>query len=287
MDKVNPKFHRYATLVAVSSLILIAIGAYITSQATGRQPESRGILDGVIHKDVAIAVGILVLGLAVWQSLDQEVSPLVWTALGLFALEGWVGWLGGALLHASLAPLAFAIFVAIALVTSSGWNEGPELVEDPSAPALRLFAFATPPLILLQIMLGAAYRHKLTGLLPHLGGAMIVSLAVLILSMLILQRHPEHRKLCAAATWLISILLAQVMLGLTAFIMPLLTSSPAANIAATALHVVVGSLTLAANLVLAMQILRNVRPAPAVPSGKLTHLAEKVPVTSQSPGTSH
>ncbi len=287
VDIVNPKFHRYAVLVAISSLILIAIGACITSQATGRQPESRGILDGVIHKDVAIGVGILVLGLAVWQSLDQEVSPLVWTALGLFALEGWVGWLGGALLHASLAPVAFSIFVAIAVVTSSGWNEGPELVEDRAAPALRIFAMATPPLILLQIMLGAAYRHKLTGLLPHMGGAMIVSLAVLILAMLILQRHPEHKKLCTAATWLISILLAQVMLGLTAFIMPLLTSSPAANIAATALHVVVGSLTLAASLVLTMQIQRNVYLAPAVPSEKLTHLAEKVPVTSEFPGTSH
>lgn len=260
---MNPKFHRYAVLVAISSLILIAIGAYITSQATGRQPASRGILDAVVHKDVAIAVGILALGLTLWQPLEQKGSLLVWTAVGFFALEGWVGWLGGALLHASLAPLAFAIFVAIAVVTSSGWNEAPELVEDRAAPTLRLLAIATPPLILLQIMLGAAYRHKLTGLLPHMGGAMIVSLAILVLAMLILQRHPEHRKLCAAATWLISILLAQVMLGVTAFIMPLLKLSPTAVIAATASHVVVGSLTLAANLVLAMQVQRNVRRAPA------------------------
>lgn len=260
---MNPKFHRYAVLVAISSLILIAMGAYITSQATGRQPASRGILDGVVHMDVALALGILVLGLAFWQSLDQEVSVLVWIALSCLALEGWVGWLGAGLLHATFAPVAFAIFVAIAVVTSSSWNEAPKLVVDRPPATLRLFAIATLPLILLQIMLGAAYRHKLTGLLPHLGGAMIVTLAILVLAMLILQRHPEHRKLCVAATWLIALLLAQVLLGFTALVLPQLKLSPIAEIAATALHVVVGSLTLAANVVVAMQVQRNVRLASA------------------------
>lgn len=260
---MKPKFHRYAVLIAISSLFLIAIGACITSQATGRQPASRGILDGVVHRDVAVAVGILALGFAFWQSLDQEVPLLVWAALGFFALEGWVGWLGEALLHASLAPLAFAIFVALAVVTSAGWNVAPELVEDRAAPALRLFAIATPLLTLLQIMLGAAYRHNLIGLLPHLGGAMLVTLVILVLAMLIRQRHPEHKKLCTAATWLICILGAQVMLGFTALVLPVLKVSPIAVIAATASHVVVGSLTLAANLVLVMLVHRTVYLAPA------------------------
>jgi len=257
---VNPKFHRYAVLVVISSLILIAMGAYITSQASGRQPVSRGVLDAVVHKDVAVAVGILALGLVVWQLLEAGERLPGWIALGFFAFEGWIGWLGAPLLHASLAPLAFAIFVAIAVVTSSGWNEAPELVEDQAAATLRLFAIAMPALMLLQIMLGAAYRHKLTGVMPHLGGAMIVSLATLVLGMLVVRRHPEHRKLRAAAIWLISIFLVQVMLGFAAFIIPLLKlASPAPVIAVTASHVVVGSLTLAASLVLAMQVQRNVR----------------------------
>ena len=260
VEIVNPKFHRYAVLVVISSLILIAMGAYITSQASGRQPVSRGVLDAVVHKDVAVAVGILALGLVVWQLLEAGERLPGWIALGFFAFEGWIGWLGAPLLHASLAPLAFAIFVAIAVVTSSGWNEAPELVEDQAAATLRLFAIAMPALMLLQIMLGAAYRHKLTGVMPHLGGAMIVSLATLVLGMLVVRRHPEHRKLRAAAIWLISIFLVQVMLGFAAFIIPLLKlASPAPVIAVTASHVVVGSLTLAASLVLAMQVQRNVR----------------------------
>lgn len=240
----------------------MGIGAYITSQATGRQPASRGILDGVVHKDVAIGVGILGLSLAVWQLWNQEESLLVWIAVGCFGLEAWVGWMGGALLHASLAPLVFAIFVAMAVVTSSGWNQPPILVEDQAAPALRFLAIASPALIFLQILLGAAYRHRLIGLLPHMAGAMIVSFPILALAMLILQRHPEHRNLCAAATWLISIFLAQVMLGITAFVMPLLKANPIAVIAVTASHVVVGSLTLAVNVVLAMQVQRSVFRAP-------------------------
>ena len=89
---------------------------------------------------------------------------------------------------------------------------------------------------------------------------MIVALATLVLGMLVVRRHPEHRKLRAAATWLISIFLVQVTLGMAAFIMPLLKlPSPVPVIAVTASHVVVGSLTLAASLVLAMQVQRNVR----------------------------
>lgn len=268
VEIVNPKFHRYAVLIAIGSLILIAIGAYITSQATGRQPESRGFLDGVIHKDVAFAVGVLILGFAFWQSQHQEVPLMVWTAIGFFALEGWVGWLGGALLHAALAPLVFSIFVALALVTSSGWNEKPELAKERSAGALRLFAISTPPLIVLQILLGAAYRHKALGILPHLGGAMIVTVAILVLAMLIRQRHPEHKQLCAASTWLLCILGAQVMLGFTALVLPELKASPIAVIAAGASHVVAGSLTLAACVVLVMQVYRSVRFGPGEPMEK-------------------
>ena len=262
---MNPKFHHYAVLIAFSSLVVIAIGAYITSQATGRQPLSPGILDGVVHKYVALTAGILALGFAYWQSLDREVPLLVWLALGVFALVAGLGWIGAALFHATLAPVAFTILVAVALVTSSSWNQAPELVTDRAAPALRLFAGITPLLILLQIMLGAGYRHKIIGLLPHLGGALIVTLAILVLAMLIRERHPGHKKLCAAAVWLMSILGTQVMLGFAALLVPMLTHSPIAAIAGTAAHVVVGSLTLAANLVLVMLVHRSIWLAPPGP----------------------
>lgn len=264
---MNPKFHHYAVLTAICALTLIAIGAYITSEAIGRQPASRGILDGVIHKNAAFAVGALALVFAVWQSYEEAGAAMVWAGMGFLTLAGLVGWLGEPVLHASLAPMAFSVFVAISVVTSPAWNETPEVANDEAAGALRLLAIATPPLTLLQIILGAAYRHKLTSLLPHLGYAMLLSLAILGLAMAVLHRHPEHRRLRTAAGWLIGIFVAQLLLGIMAFILPLLKLNPSVVIVATASHVAVGSLTLAASLVLAMEVQRDVR-APAEPKKK-------------------
>jgi hypothetical protein len=259
---VNVQFHRYAVVVATSALMLIAIGAYLTSQASGAQTASRGMINAVVHRDAAVVVVILAIGLAVWQAQADEGHLLGWAAAGLLLADGWAGWLGRPLLHASLAPLAFSVLVTIAILTSSLWAEVPELVDGGAAPLLRPLAIATPPLVLLQTVLGAAYRHKLIGVIPHLGGAMIVSFAALIAAMLVIQRYPGHRALGFAANWLISIVLAQVVLGVTAFAMQLLeVKNTIAVIVATASHVVVGSLTLSASLVLAMQVQRNVRHA--------------------------
>lgn len=260
VEKINVEFHRYAAVVVLSTLILIAIGAYMTSQAAGRQPVSRGLINAVIHRDAAVVVIILALGLALWLSAAQEAPFLGWIAAGLLVLDGWAGWLGQPLLHATLAPLAFSILLAIALLSSSRWNDMPELVHDQVSPLLRRLAIAGPPLVLLQTLLGAAYRHKLTGVIPHLMGAMIVSIALLVAATLVMQHHPLHRELRSAARWMISILLLQVLLGVTTFATQLLDVHDAiAVMLVSSSHVVVGSLTLASSLVLAMQVQRNVR----------------------------
>ena len=257
-DLANPNVHRFALIVVISFLILIAFGAYVTSQASGRQPASRGVLNAVVHKDVAFVLGILALALG-WQLLNQKRYVLSWIALGLLGIEGWVGRLGAPFVHASLAPLVFAIFAVIAVSTSKSWNEAPDLAKDQHAPTLRILAIATSALILLQIVLGAAYRHKLIGLMPHLGGAMVVSLSIVVLGMLVIRRHPHHRKLRSAATRLIAVFAAQVTLGFAAFILSLLNlSNPIPAIAVTASHVVVGSVTLAASLVLTIQLQNTV-----------------------------
>jgi heme A synthase len=152
--------------------------------------------------------------------------------------------------------------VAIAVITSSGWNESPEIVDGQGAPLLRPLAIAAPWLVLLQIVLGAAYHHRLTGVIPHMGGAMVASLTTLMAAMLVMQQYPRHRALRSAARWLMSIVLIQITLGVMAFSMQLLdVENWMALVIATASHAVVGSITLAASMVLAMQVQRNVRRA--------------------------
>lgn len=249
--------------------MLIAIGAYITSRATAPQLDSHGILNANVHRIVAIVVFILALGVAYWQGPSLGGFVVAWTALGVFLLEACVGLLGGEVLHASLAPLAFASLVAVVVVTSRGWNAAPEMVDDDGVPLLRPLAIATPALVLLQTILGATYRHKLTGLMPHLAGAMVVSLATLVGSMLVLRQYPKHRALRSGAIGLMSVVLAQVLLGVTALTLQLLDlRNSMALVISTASHVVVGSLTLAASLVLAMQVQRHVRRASVVTAGK-------------------
>jgi len=257
---VNAEFHRYAVAVAIGVLIVITVGAYVTSEATAPHPPSRSLINASVHRMAGLAVLILTLFLAIWDTEAKEGFVLGWVALALVLSEALAGWLGQPLLHASVAPLAFGIVVAVVVLTSSSWNEAPELVSGHAAHLLRRFALAAPVLVLLQSGLGAAYRHKLTSVIPHLGGAMVVLLVTLIGAIQVTQQYPKHRALKSAATWLVSITLAQVALGVTAFAMRLLdVRNSTAVVISTASHVVVASLTLAASLVLAMQVQRCVR----------------------------
>src|SRR5215469_12577098 len=260
VESINTDFRRYALLVTLGALLVIGIGACVTSQANGRQLASRGMFNAIVHRDAAVAVIVLAISLALLLSQAQEIAFLGWIAAGVLAMDGWAGWLGRPLVHATLAPLGFSIFAAIALLSSSKWGEAPEFVDVRAAPLLRPLAMAGPALVLVQTLLGAAYRHKAIGVTAHLAGAMIVSIALLVAATLVMQQYPTHRALRSAAVWLLSILLTQVILGATAFAMQLLDVGNAiALIAVTASHVVVGSLTLAASMVLAMQVQRNVR----------------------------
>jgi heme A synthase len=124
-------------------------------------------------------------------------------------------------------------------------------------------AFWTPPAVLAQISLGALYRHQITGVMPHMLGAMVVALLTLGVSVILLQHFPDLRELKSAATALISAVLAQVCLGIAVFFMLLLGvgNIPAFAWLATG-HVCVGTLTFAAGIVTAMQVGRYLSPAP-------------------------
>ena len=118
-----------------------------------------------------------------------------------------------------MAPLFFAALVAIAVVTSPAWCRGPELVYDYGWPSMRSLAILTPVLVLLQILLGAAFRQKALTLLPHVLGAMFVALVILLESVFVLQQFPTHRALRPAAKTLLGVAFGQVFLGITALIM--------------------------------------------------------------------
>ena len=294
----NPWLCRFAIFLAVATLLLLLSGAYITSseeQAASTDPSVlagsgqvtalQAILTVRNHALLASFVGTLTIVLVIWLMLVETKWPLRFlggSAIAIFALNGWVGTHGLPPLspaigvsHAILAHLFFSAIVIIAVLTSPGWTRGPEPVDDLGHTSLRGMALATPFVVLLQITLGASYRHNVTGVLPHMGGALVATILALIVCLIVTQDFADNRSMHSAAVALLSIILTQITLGIVTFTMKLLNfEDTVAFLFSSMLHVMVGSLTLAATVVMAAQVLRNLRKS----EKSLDPIAAEVPL---------
>ncbi len=278
--KQHSGLQRYAAFLAICTLLLILIGAAITSfqppvpniSVSSAMAAERVSLEQW-HRILAYAVTVLALGLVAWLYAARKGGAarwLGWTALAFVILE--VGLGEGAVAqklpdalafsHALLAQILFATVTAVAICTGPGWDREPELVEDRFS--IRTMALIAPILVAAQVALGAAYRHKEMGVLTHIFGAFVVAVFILLVGCLAVKQYPQHGAIRPAAVTLMSIAGAQVLLGFAAFLLRLLTDqvTPAVVIITVA-HVVTGALTFAASVFLAIQIRRNVRAVSA------------------------
>lgn len=262
----NPWLHRFAIFLAACSLLLIVDGALVIP---GIQP-SPEVLS--LHRIAALVLGVLTAGLVGWLIFADprpQTRSLGWLTLAIVAGDGIAGLSAvhaampktAGIAHACLAQMFFAAIVALAVVTSSGWSRGPELVSDYGWPSMRSLAIFTPLLVILQITLGAGFRQKALTLLPHVLGAMFVALVILLESIFVLQQFPTHKSLRPAAKTLLGVAFAQVFLGMTALIMKSMAEdTDTAARATSAAHITGGAVTLAITLVLSILIRRNVQP---------------------------
>jgi hypothetical protein len=164
--------------------------------------------------------------------------------------------------HACLAQLSFSMAVALALFTSRGWRSDITALEDSGRPSLFSLAASLPVCVLAQVALGAAYRHSVVGLMPHLIGAVVVTGLVLAVSMIVLTQHGDHRSVAKPAKRLLVIALHQLVLGVLAYFAGIITFETdwqALLVTGfTVAHVAVGALTLAVSVALAIQVVRAV-----------------------------
>ncbi len=270
---MNLSLHRYAILVVVLAVAAIVAGALITSTGiAARQTQSvvTPVISQTLHRTLSIVLALFTLGLAIWISRAPApgwLRAVGWSAVVTLVIEAALGWqtpplpVKVAVFHALLAHVFLSLVVVIAVGTSSSWNRSPELVDGSSKPLLRPFAVAIPPVVFLQIALGAAYRHDMTSVLPHMANAMIVAFMALIGSSVVLQNFPRPAAMRHAAVALISLVLTQVCLGIGAFVMLLMnTAGTFYFVAVTVGHVLIGAATLAASIVMAMEVWRCVLP---------------------------
>ena len=186
--------HRFATLVAASTAVLIFAGGLVTSTESGLSvpdwPTTYGysmftfplskMVGGIryehTHRLIASTVGFLIIILAVWL---WRAEPRRWVRrLGYVALAAVItqGLLGGltviyllpdpiSIAHASLAQIVFSLTMTIAIVTSPGWlrayaMRGP----TPDDRLLQRVAIVTAAAVYIQIIVGATMRHTGAGL---------------------------------------------------------------------------------------------------------------------------
>ena len=251
--------HRYAIVVAGFVLVLVISGAAFTTSNTDPSYYAP-------HWITAAVTGVLVAGLAV-RLISRGWRRLGWLMLAALIADVALAAPGALqtmpvttrVLHSCLAQLLLAASAAAVLCTSRGWNQDPVLAADSGWPSLRSLAVITPVFVLGQVFLGAAFRHKALGLMPHIVGAMIVAVFILMVCIFVTQQFGEHAALKPAANTLLAVAGAQVFLGIAAVTVLMIVKDPTpTSIAITVAHVTNGGATLAASVLLGMQIRRNV-----------------------------
>jgi heme a synthase len=287
----RPPLHRYAVLLALCTLFLVVAGASVTSKEAGLSvpdwplsygqviPEmTGGVFFETGHRLVATLVGLMTVFMAIWLQLVDErrwMKRLGWIAVAGVIVQGLLGgitvlwlqppWVSTA--HACLAQLFFATTASIALFTSRRWLDGAETVEDYGWPSLRSLAIIAPCMVLGQIALGAAFRHRAISLLPHLGGSILVALSLLVVGVFVLTQFPKHQALRKAAHGVLGMTALQVFLGLGAYWARLdAANNPLQMVIVTVAHVAGGGLTLAFTILLSIQIRRYVRARATQPA---------------------
>jgi heme A synthase len=126
--------------------------------------------------------------------------------------------------------------------------------------------------VLAQLVLGAGFRHGAFGIIPHIVGAVGVTIMIVSTAVIVLRRYSSDPFLARPARLSLLLLITQLGLGVGAYIARLKSANDPQPlepmISLTASHVVVGALTLATVLLLAMRCHRVlVREQEAVPGG--------------------
>src|SRR5436190_4649135 len=185
---------------------------------------------------VATTVGLLTIVLMIY-ILRREQRAWV-RKLGIFALLAVIaqGLLGGLTVklmlplavsaaHATLAQLFFCTTVSLAVFTSRSWMQAEILPpEEKGSVPLRYLCSAALVTIFLQLIIGATLRHSAPWdkqlptelILAHVGGAFAVTLALGSTGITVLRRHKGISFLTRPATVALTLLVVQLILGLSA-----------------------------------------------------------------------
>ena len=288
----NIGLHRVAILLSGMTVGLLVAGALVTSNEAGDSvpdwPVSFGrwlissnnfvanVRFEYSHRVIAGVVGLTTLLLAVWAYVSDR-RPWM-RKLGLVAFAGVVAQagIGGlrvlfpeykaliAVPHALVAQSFFAVVVALAVFTSRSWSAAHELKPDAAGWPLRKLVAATVGAVLIQLVLGAGFRHQAFGIIPHIVGAAVVTVLIVSTVVVLMRRHRHDDYLARPGKLAVGLLALQLGLGVAAYLARLASAGDPQPlepmISLTVAHLVVGGLTLATMVVLALRCYQVLAP---------------------------
>ena len=150
-------------------------------------------------------------------------------------------------------------------------------IDDPGSPRVRTLVVWTLAAVFLQLILGAAFRHKEFGIIPHLIGAVIVTILIFMTAGSLKRRFADVPALRSCARYLHILIGVQLLLGAGAYWSRLYAArfpQPiAAMVTLTVVHTVTGALVLAVTLVTALISYRMLKAGNPV--------ADSAPATQQ------
>ena len=305
----NQAHHRFATVVAFCTFLLIVAGALVTSNDAGlavpdwptsfhHWPVTYGyftvpLVGGIRwehgHRILAQFIGLLTIVLAIWTSkVDRRpwMRKLGWAALATVIAQGVLGGItvlhflppSVSAAHATLGQTFFCLVVSIWLLTGRTWVQDPRMQLPTKRPSLPWLATAAAACVYVQLILGAAFRHHGIKLLPHIISAAVVTFVLLWTVVRVLSEYALVQQLRRPALMLLALLMVQLTLGFGAWLTRVEWGREAPQpgmpmVYATVAHVAVGALLLATTVVLAIQAWRHV----AIPT------AERIPAHAVKP----
>jgi heme a synthase len=290
MTKARPNrnVHRFAVFTGCCTFFLLIAGALVTSNDAGLSvpdwPLSYGSLTppmvgGIFyehgHRVIAACVGLLSILLAAWLWRVEQRPWVRWlggVAVGAVVAQGILGGLtvlfflppAVSSAHAALAQLFFCTILGIALFTSAWWERARPLAADSGGPAIHSLAAATAAAVFVQLILGAAFRHKGFGIIPHLVWAAVVTVLIFMLARALRRRFAGVPILRNASRLLHALIGIQLLLGAGAWWSRIYAADfpqpIPIMISLTVIHTVMGALVLASTVLLTLVCHRIVLP---------------------------
>jgi len=288
---MNKPLHRFAVFTACSTFLLLIAGALVTSNDAGlsipdwptafggfHPPMVGGIIYEFSHRVIAATVGLLTVILAIWLGLREPRRWVRWFGVAALATVIAQGLLGGMTVlffqpssvsaaHATLAQIFFCLTVCLAVFTGEWWQSDLPAVESAAPSRIETLARVTVVAVFLQLILGAALRHKAFGIIPHLAGAVVVTILIFALAGKLKREFgkvPALRRCTLALHILIG---TQLLLGGAAWWSRVYAAQfpqpIGITVALTVIHTVTGALVLASTVVTALVCRRLLRTAAA------------------------